>query len=65
VNFVALEFYADAVGPREQVKNVGGVLEIEKKQRLVAGDMPTTQNASAESGDARVIGCVNQFRYHG
>jgi hypothetical protein len=27
--------------------------------------MPTTQNASAESGDARVIGCVNQFRYHG
>jgi hypothetical protein len=30
MNFVALELFADAVGPRQQIQNVGGGFEVEK-----------------------------------
>ena len=38
MDFVALEFFPDAVGPGQQIKNVGGVFEVEQPQRFVAGN---------------------------
>ena len=53
MDFVALEIFADAVGPRQQIENVGGIFEMEQPQRLVAGDVAAVQNAFAESGNPR------------
>jgi hypothetical protein len=65
MDFVSLEFFANAIGPREQVKNVRGGFELEKPQRFIACDGPAVQNALAERGDTLVICCVNQFLHHG
>ena len=51
VDLVALEIFADAVGPGQQIQNVGGRFEIEQPQRLVAGDLSAAQNPFAERGN--------------
>ena len=65
MDFVALELFADAVGPRQQIQNVGGGFEVDEPQRLVAGNCSAAQNPLAEFGDFAVIFCVNQFCCHG
>jgi len=44
VDFVALEFFADAIGPRQQIENVGGRFEVDEPQRLVARNLSAAQN---------------------
>ena len=65
VNLVALELFADAVRPRQQIENVGGGFEIEEPRRFVAGDVSAAQNPLAEGGEFLVIGRVNRCRCHG
>ena len=65
MNLVALELLADAIRPRQQIQNIGGVFEIKKPRRLVAGNVSAAQNPFAERGDLAVIIRVNHFHYHG
>jgi hypothetical protein len=65
VDFVAFEFFAQAVRPREQIENVGVVFEIKEPQRLVARDAPAVQNPLSQIRDARVIACVKHLCRHG
>src|SRR5208282_5196223 len=44
VDFVALEMFADAIGPGKQIKNVRGSFETEEPQRFFAGDEAAAQN---------------------
>ena len=55
MNLVALKLFADAVRPREQVKNVGGSFEVNEPRRLVAGDFAAVQDALAEDGQFVVV----------
>ena len=65
VDFVAFEFLAQAVRPREQIENVGAVFEIKEPQRLVARDAPAAQNPLSQIRDAHVIICVKHLCRHG
>ena len=51
MNLVALEMFADAVGPREQIHNVGVGLDMGQLDRLVAGDFPSIENPLAQLGN--------------
>ena len=51
MNLVALELFADAVGPREQVHDVGVVLDAGQLDRLVAGDFSAVENPLAQLGN--------------
>ena len=64
MNLVALELFANAVGPREEVQNVGGAFEMNQPQGFIAGDMAAPQNSFAQEGDLAMIVCVNLFRTH-
>ena len=59
MNLVALELFANAVGPRQQIQNVGGRFEIEEPRRLVAGDVSAAEHALAERGKFLVSCRVN------
>ena len=65
MNLVALELFADAVGPRQQIKDVGGGFEVDEPERLVAGDLSAVQHPLAERGNPVMILRVNQFCCHG
>ena len=65
MNLVALELFANAVGPGKQVENIGRRFEIEEPQCFIAGNMSAAQNPLAEFGNFAVEVCVNQFGYHG
>jgi hypothetical protein len=65
MDFVALELFADAVSPREQIQNVGGRFEIEEPRRFVARNVTGAQNPFAEGGKFLVNRRVNLFRRHG
>jgi len=64
VNFVALEMFADAIGPRQEIENVGGRFEIEQPRRFVAGDVAAAEDALAEDGKPFVISRVNSCSHH-
>ena len=51
MNLVALEMFADAVGPREQVHNVGVGLDMGQLDRLVAGDLSAVENPLTQLGN--------------
>ena len=64
MDFVALEFLADAIGPRQQIKNVGRIFQMEEPQCLIARDGAAVQSAFAKSGNASMACGVNQFQRH-
>ena len=43
--------FADAVGPREQVHNVGVGLDMGQLDRLIAGDLSAVENPLAQLGN--------------
>ena len=51
MNLVALELFADAVGPCEQIHNVGIVLDAGQFNRFVAGDFSAIENPLAQLGN--------------
>jgi hypothetical protein len=65
VNLVAFEMLADAVGPGQQVQNVGGGFQVQQPLRLVAGDVATAEHALAEFGNPAMLGHVNGLCCHG
>ena len=61
MNLVALEGFANAVGPRQQVENIGRSFEVEEFQRLLAGEVAAAQHPLTQGGDAlagRVVNCL-------
>jgi hypothetical protein len=68
MNLVALELLANAIAPRKQCVDVGGIFQLEKKHRLLATDHFTGQNPLAQLGnsfrDLSYFG-VNHFSTHG
>ena len=64
VDFVALEMFADAVGPRQQIQNVGGGLEVEQEQRLGAREFAAGEHPLAQGGNPSVICDVNRLGSH-
>ena len=65
VNLVALVALADAVGPSHQLEDVGGVLQLEEPQRVLALDAPAVEHALAQVGKAFVNRGVKGVRSHG
>jgi len=65
MDFVAFELFADAIGPGQQIQNVGRRFKIEEPERVVAGNVPAGQNTFAEFGEPEVIFSVNRFSRHG
>ena len=65
MNLVPLELLADAVGPRHQLEDVGGVLQAEEPQRLVAVNAPAVEDALPQFGKAFVFRRVKRVQSHG
>jgi len=65
MNLVALELFADAVGPRQQIQDIRGGFQVEQPEGLVAGDLPAAEDPLAEPGNSGVMVCVNRLRCHG
>jgi hypothetical protein len=65
VDFVALEFFAKAIRPREQIENIRRVFEVEKRQSLIARDVPAVQNPLPQFSDVRLVACVKHLCRHG
>lgn len=61
MNFVSLEVFADAIGPREQINDVRRAFEVEQPLAFGAGDVSTVEHSPAKFRDAditlRVKGC--------
>ena len=51
MNLVALVMFADAIGLREQVHDVGVRLDVDQLQRLITADLATFQDALPHLGD--------------
>ena len=65
MNLVALELFADAVGPRQQIQDIRGGFQVDQPEGLVAGDLPAAEDPLAEPGNSGVMVCVNRLRCHG
>ena len=53
MNLVALEMFADAVGPGHQIENVRCGFKAEQSERLLAGDLAAVEDARCQVGNFR------------
>ena len=51
MNLVALVMFADSIGPREQIHDVGVRLDVDQLQRLITANLTTFQDALPHLGD--------------
>ena len=65
MDFIALEFFAQAVRPRQEVENIRRTFEIQQPQRLIACDLAAVQNPLSQFRDARAVACVKHMCRHG
>jgi hypothetical protein len=65
VNLVAFEMFPDAIGPGQQVMDVGGTLEIKEPKRFGSRKFASFQDPLAKFGQALAPSCVNLSAKHG
>jgi hypothetical protein len=59
VNLVALEMFANAIGPGKEIENVRGTFQIKKPERLLSRNLAAADYALAEFADPAVCRHVN------
>src|SRR5258706_6706847 len=50
MDLVALEGLANAIGPRQQIKNIGRIFQLKQRKRLFLSDLASTKNSFTQFG---------------